>query len=418
MLGHGIRAKAPPEKQEKEAWFLVISQAFYAWPLGFLTVVLPIYLKKAGIDPLWIGSFYTISGICASLLLLILGPILDQKKKKPYLLLGTILPLFSFLILAFSKNLWAIVISSALGGIGLSSGIAGAFQGATFSPLMMVKAGVKGSTKFFSYVTSTWLLSVTLGSLSGGIPEYLQGWGWSPDLSYRFSFFLCALFVLLATLFLLPVKEEEILPSRQRNRIFSLKSGEQKFIWKFGITQACIGMGAGFVVQLLSLWFFLKFGVEEAQIAPWFAASNFAAMIGVYLVPGIVERRGKLFTVISMTLLSSLSILLIPLFGNYQVAAFFFLLRTVFINMSWPAQNSFLMSSVPEDLRSSAASVSNATFGFFSALSPLWGGSLLNAGQIDLPIILGAFFFFLSGFFFYLLFKVPKEAKVDPKFPQ
>ncbi|MGB9834515.1 MAG: MFS transporter [bacterium] len=389
----------------REAWLLVISQGLVAWPIGFLMVVLPIYLKKAGIDPVWIGSFYTISGIFASLFLLVLGPILDRKKKKPFLLLGTALPLLSFLMLAFSRNPWAIIISSALGGIGLSSGIAGAFQGATFSPLLMLKAGVKGSTKFFSYMTSAWLLSATVGSLLGGLPDYFQGWGLSFDYAYRLSFFLCALFTLLAALFLLPIREDEAHLSPERTRLFSLKGEGQKFIWKYGITQAFIGLGAGFVVQLLSLWFFLKFGVGEVQIAPWFAAANFAAMIGAYLVPGIVDRRGKLVTVISTQLLSALFVVLIIVTGNYQLAAFFFLMRTVLINMSWPAQNAFLMSVVPEELRSSAAAVSNASFGFSSALSPLLGGWLMQTGHIDLPIALGAFCFFLSGSFFWLLFK-------------
>lgn len=402
---NSFHTASPVQGSVKETWLLVSSQALVAWPMGFLMVVLPIYLKKVGIDPLWIGSFYTISGIFASLFLIVLGPLLDRKRKKPFLLLGTALPLLSFILLAFLRNPWAIIIASALGGISFSSGIAGAFQGATFSPLLMEKAGIEGSTKFFSYVTSTWLLSVTLGSLLGGLPDYLKMWGLSFDYAYRLSFFLCALFILLGALVLLPIKERGVFFSRERNRLFSVKSKANQFIWKYGVTQAFIGLGAGFVVQLLSLWFFLKFNVGEVQLAPWFAAANFAAMLGAYLVPGMVGRRGKLFTVISTQLLSAIFVVLIIATGNYQVAALFFLARTVLINMSWPAQNAFLMVSVPRELRSSAASVSNAAFGFFSALSPLFGGWLMQSGYIDLPIALGAFCFFLSGSFFWLLFK-------------
>jgi MFS family permease len=389
----------------KEAWLLVISQAFVAWPIGFLAVVLPIYLKKVGIDPVWIGSFFTISGVFASVFLLLLGPLLDLKNKKPFLLLGTALPLVSFLLLAFSRDLWVIIFASALGGIGLSSGIAGAFQGATFSPLMMVKAGIRGSTKFFSYVTSAWLLFATLGSLLGGLPDYFQKWGLSFDFSYRLSFFLCFLFTFFASLALLPIRESPREKSFKRTRLFSLKGEGNRFIWKFSITQVFIGLGAGFVVQLLSLWFFLKFNVGEIQISPWFAAANFAAMVGAYLVPGIVERWGKLTTVIFTQLLGAVCVVLIICTGSYQLAAVFFLLRTVLINMSWPAQNAFLMSVAPEELRSSAAAVSNASFGFSSAISPLFGGWMMQRGMIDLPIGLGALCFLLSGTFFWLLFK-------------
>lgn len=399
---------SPIEKEKvlrKEAWLLVISQAFVAWPMGFLSVVLPIYLKKVGIDPVWIGSFFTISGIFASFFLLLLGPLLDLKNKKPYLLLGTALPLVSFLMLAFSREIWVVIFASALGGIGLSSGIAGAFQGATFSPLVIMKAGVRGSTQFFSYHTSTWLLMATVGSLLGGLPDYFQNWGLGFDFSYRLSFFLCFLFTLLASLVLLPIKEpfKERIP--HRTRLFSLKMEGNRLIWKFGITQVFIGLGAGFIVQLLSLWFFLKFHVGEVQISPWFAAANFGAMVGAYLVPRIVDRWGKLSTVITTQVSSALFALLMIFTGNYHLAAIFFLLRSILINMSWPAQNSFLMSVTPEELRSSAAAVSSASFGFSSALSPLLGGWLMQRGMIDLPIGLGAICFFLSGSLFWFLFK-------------
>jgi predicted MFS family arabinose efflux permease len=176
-------------------------------------------------------------------------------------------------------------------------------------------------------------------------------------------------------------------------------------IGRFALTQVFVGLGAGFVVQLLSLWFFLKFGVSEVQISPWFAAANLAGMVAVGLVPLLALRRSKTSMVIFTQGLSAVMVLLMTFAATYQWASLLYLLRSALMNMSWPLQNAFLFSLVPPERRSSAISLANAAFGLCSSLAPLLGGAMMQNGWLDLPLYLGAISFFLAATTFFLFFR-------------
>ncbi|MEI6308078.1 MAG: MFS transporter [bacterium] len=388
----------------RQAWMLVFSSAASAWSFGFLSVVLPIYLKRSGYDPLNIGAFYTISGLLCALLLLFLGPLLDRRRKKAFLVLGTALPVLSFLLLSLSVESWAVTCAFLLGGIGIIGGLGGALSGATFYPLLFEKTGVAESTHFFSWNTLGWLLMAMLGSLCGGLPEWLAGWGWDPFFAYRLSFVLCALFAALAACLILPLREEHTLTPGRVN-LFEMLHAARGLIGRFALTQVFVGLGAGFVVQLLSLWFFLKFGVSEVQISPWFAAANLAGMVAVGLVPLLALRRSKTSMVIFTQGLSAVMVLLMTFAATYQWASLLYLLRSALMNMSWPLQNAFLFSLVPPERRSSAISLANAAFGLCSSLAPLLGGAMMQNGWLDLPLYLGAISFFLAATTFFLFFR-------------
>lgn len=387
----------------RQAWLLVCSSAASAWSFGFLSVVLPIYLKRSGYDPLTIGAFYTFSGLLCAVLLLFLGPLLDRRRKKALLVLGTALPVLSFLLLSLSVEGWAVTCAFLLGGIGIIGGLGGALSGATFYPLLLEKTGMAESTQFFSWNTFGWLMVAMLGSLCGGLPEWLAGWGWDPSLASRLSFGLCALFAALAACLILPLREGHTLTPGRVN-LFEMFHAARGLIGRFALTQVFIGLGAGFVVQLLSLWFFLKFGVSEVQISPWFAAANLAGMVAVGLVPLLALRRSKTSMVIFTQGLSAMMVLLMTFASTYQWASLLYLLRSALMNMSWPLQNAFLFSLVPPERRSSAISLANAAFGLCSSLAPLLGGAMMRSGWLDLPLYLGALSFFLASATFFLFF--------------
>ncbi len=388
----------------RQAWMLVFSSAASAWSFGFLSVVLPIYLKRSGYDPLTIGAFYTISGLLCAILLLFLGPLLDRRRKKALLVLGTALPVFSFLLLSLSVESWAVTSAFLLGGIGIIGGLGGALSGSTFYPLLFEKTGAAESTHFFSWNTLGWLLMAMFGSLCGGLPEWLTAWGWDSSFAYRMSFVLCALFAVLAACLILPLREGHTLKPGRVNP-FEMFQAARGLIGRFALTQIFIGLGAGFVVQLLSLWFFLKFGVSEVQISPWFAAANLAGMVAVSLVPFLAMRRSKTSMVVVTQGLSAVMVLLMTFAATYQWASILYLLRSALMNMSWPLQNAFLFSLAPHERRSSAISLANAAFGLFSSLAPLLGGAMMRSGWLDLPLYLGAASFFLASATFFLFFR-------------
>ncbi len=58
-----MRDYAPPGRR------LLLASSFVSTvPVGYLLVVLPLYLDRAGIQPAFIGRLYTVSGLVTSLI--------------------------------------------------------------------------------------------------------------------------------------------------------------------------------------------------------------------------------------------------------------------------------------------------------------------------------------------------------------
>jgi MFS family permease len=92
---------------------LLLSSFLATVPLGYLIVVLPLYLARSGIEPAVIGGFYTASGAMAALLVAFSGVLADRWGRRRFLLAGTLLPIASFAIFATTREIpWLIFASS------------------------------------------------------------------------------------------------------------------------------------------------------------------------------------------------------------------------------------------------------------------------------------------------------------------
>jgi MFS family permease len=68
-----VRDFAPPGTR------LLLASSFVATvPMGYLLVVLPLYLDRAGIQPAFIGLLYTVSGLVSSLIVAFSGVFADR----------------------------------------------------------------------------------------------------------------------------------------------------------------------------------------------------------------------------------------------------------------------------------------------------------------------------------------------------
>src|SRR4029453_11075238 len=59
-----------------------------------------------------------------------------------------------------------------------------------------------------------------------------------------------------------------------------------------------LGFGLGIAVQLLPLWFGLRFGVTEADLGPWYAVTQLVSLGTVLIVPYLERTLGGPRTVL------------------------------------------------------------------------------------------------------------------------
>ncbi|HEY9325338.1 MAG TPA: MFS transporter, partial [Candidatus Limnocylindria bacterium] len=90
-----MREYAPPGTR------LLLASAFVSTvPMGYLLVVLPLYLVRAGIEPAFIGLLYTVSGLVTSLIVAFSGVFADRWGRRRFIVAGTLLPVPSYLVFA------------------------------------------------------------------------------------------------------------------------------------------------------------------------------------------------------------------------------------------------------------------------------------------------------------------------------
>src|SRR3954469_25252802 len=209
-----FRSYAPPGTR------LLLASSFVATiPLGYLLVVLPLYLARAGIEPAVIGSFYTASGAMTAVLVAFSGVLADRWGRRRFLIVGTLLPIVSYLIFASTRDVPWLVFASFLGGVGLANGAAGALTIAGFDALLADNTTERTRTKVFAASQALFSLGIAIGSLCAGIPALLHRvFGFDELGAYGPPYYAMVAITIAAGLILLPVRDD---PNVHKARVAS-----------------------------------------------------------------------------------------------------------------------------------------------------------------------------------------------------
>lgn len=386
---------------------LLLASSFLATvPLGYLIVVLPLYLARAGLEPAIIGGLYTASGAMTALLVAFSGVFADRWGRRRFLLAGTLLPIPSYLIFASTTEIGWLVVASLLGGVGLANGAAGALTIASFDALLADNTTEEQRTRVFAASQALWSLALAFGSLSAGAPLLLHQIvpGLSEIAAYRPPYLAMALVTLAAGLVLLPIRDD---PAVHAARVAAgwWPRRSRRPILTYAIAVGFLGFGLGVAVQLLPLWFGLRFGVTEADLGPWYAAGQIASLGTLVAIPYLERRLGGPNTVLIALSSSAVCIALIVVAPFFWLAATLHLIRSFLTNLSWPFHQSLLMTATVPEERATAVGIGFSVWGTTNALGPLAAGALIGAGAYALPLLLGAAVYVCGGLVFGIGFR-------------
>jgi len=379
-------------------------------PVGYLQVVLPLYLNRAGLDPSLIGLLYSLSGLVTAGLVAFSGALADRFGRRGFLMLGTALPICSYAIFLVTTLPAWLVVASLLGGVGLANGAAGAMTAASFDALLAEHSPVVSRTSIFAWAQTLWSLALGLGSVAAGAAEWLRLV--RPDLgeldAYRPPFVVLIVLAAVAALLLIPlgdVGSSRLEPAAQQRRGW-LPRRSAGVIARYAFAIGLFGLGLGVAVQLLPLWFKLRFGADEALLGPWYAAAAVLSLGSVVISPWLHRQLGGAMAVLLVQLLGGLSLLSIAVIAPvFEIAAIAFVVRNVLANLAWPLQQSMLMTvAVPEE-RATAAGIGFSIWGLANAAGPAIGGLMIQSGWLGLPIVLGSAAYILGGLAFGLGFR-------------
>ncbi len=386
---------------------LLLASSFLATvPLGYLIVVLPLYLSRAGIEPAVIGGFYTASGAMTALLVAFSGVFADRWGRRRFLLAGTLLPIVSYLIFASTTDIPWLVFASFLGGVGLANGAAGALTVSSFDALLADNTSEATRTKVFASSQALWSLALALGSLCAGAPELLHRLvpTLDPLAAYRPPYVAMAVLTLAAGLVLLPIRDDpEVHRARAAAGWWPKRS--RGAILTYSIAIGFLGFGLGVAIQLLPLWYGLRFGVNEADLGPWYAAGQLASVGTLVAIPYFERRFGGPNTVLVALSTSAVCLALIVIAPVFWIAATLHLVRSFMTNLSWPFHQSILMTATVPEERGTAVGIGFSVWATTNALGPLAAGALIGAGVFALPLLVGSVTYVCGGLVFGIGFR-------------
>ena len=249
--------------------------------------------------------------------------------------------------------------------------------------------GSGGRTGIFAWYNLTIDAGHALGSLLGGLPALLRAHAGTDVLaSYRWAWALYSVLCLAAgaaALCLSPAIERRATPRTAR-----LSPSARGVVAKFAALSGLDSLGGGFLTTaMLSYWFFKRFGVNEAVLAPLFFAVRVANGCSHLAAAWLARRIGLVNTMVFTHLPSSLLLMTVPFAPTLPIAIALFLIRESLVEMDVPTRQSYLMAVVQEEERLAAAGITNLTRSVAWAAAPACAGWLMRSLSLSAPLVVG-----------------------------
>lgn len=374
-----------PDSATAEARRLVGARTVRGFADGLVSVTLASYLDGLGFSAFEIGAIITATMLGSAALTLWIGLRGSRLNARAVLLAGTALMAATGFGFAVFTEFWPLLIVGFAGTMNPSASDVSLFLPVEQS-LLSERVGARERTSLFARYTLGGALAGAFGALAAALPGPLAH-ALDVPLSdvQRGVFVLYGLTSLVVVAMYIPLRVTPAAVDSPRGL------GESRpVVLKLAALFSLDSFGGGLVVQsLLALWLFQRFDLSvEAAGAVFFVAGVLSA--GSQLLSPVLARRvGLVRTMVFTHLPANIFLVTAAFMPNAPLAVAFLLLRMALSQMDVPARQSYVMSVVPPERRTAAASVTNVPRSLASAGAPLLAGAMLGASGFGWPLLAG-----------------------------
>ncbi|MGC8546152.1 MAG: MFS transporter [Thermoplasmata archaeon] len=380
-------------QNQKDLKRIYASSILTGIPMGFNFVAFPIYLSLVGYNSFEIGLVIAVGTLVGAIFMIPFGVLSDKFGRLKFIITARVLSAVSFLMLIFSYNIVIVYASNIIQGIAFAN------IGSSFSALMSEKSTIENRNFVFSRNTFFSGVSMAGGMVLSNFPNYLINLKFGVFPSFRYMFILFFLIQLVSIILFLGISEDYV-PIKRRG----ISKETMRTVWKLGVL-GMIGLGAGIIVRLFSLWFYLKFGLNIGTIGNFFAISQFLTALANLFSARLASLMGTIKSIVTTEALSVVILVLIPLSISPSMAIVLYITRSLLMNMSSPVMTAFTMSIIRKEERATAASIIQLFDSAPRSFGPAIGGYFYSIGDLDLPFYITAFLYSISITFFFILFR-------------
>ncbi len=383
----------------RDARLTIATFMFWAFGYGINEVLFNLYLLEAGFGEDFIGFFLSISVVLTGSLAIAIGMLADRFSRKKMLLVGYVTVLLSILIQYSTLTPIYLLFSQLLNGVGF------AITGVCWQPYTVSVTTEEERVHVFTVRFAFFLIASLFGSLIGGfLPTVWTNLGLAVDLltAYRLSLWTALIPMSLGALMIIPLRTDKVNASRKRFGFGNIR--HRGFIGKYAFAWTVSGLGAGLFVQFFNLFFKLAFEADATTIGIIFAINTLVMAGGNFASPAIVDRFGKLATIIWFQVISVPFLLSLAWSPVLSLAIVGFVGRALFMNIAWPVMDVFYMEGLDKEEQSTAMGVINAGDSLSRAVGLNIGGWLLAAGFLRAPFAIATILYTASIILFYWFF--------------
>jgi MFS family permease len=363
---------------------------------GFLSVVLALYLARAGLSEKQIGLLFTFTLAGDAGISLWLTTSADRFGRRRTLIAGALLMVGAGIIFIVTRNPILLMAAAIIGVISPSGNEIGPFLSVEQAGLAQMLPDER-RTQVFAWYNLSGSFATAAGALAGGwLAQFLQGGGLSAFDSYRAVLtgyviggaVLAVLFQFLTAAIEVPLETLQVAAKRTLGLHRS-----KGVIFRLSALFALDAFAGGLVVQsMVAYWFHVKFGIEAGIIGSIFFGANVLAGISALLAGRLAKKIGLINTMVFTHIPSNLLLMLVPLMPNLPLAIAVLLARFSISQMDVPTRQSYTMAVVAPDERSAASGVTAIARSVGAAISPSLTGIFLS-----IPLLLSAPFFLAGG---------------------
>lgn len=374
---------------------------FDAIGIGYLFTVIPAYLPELGFSSEDVGLLLAVFSLATMMCAIPLGLMSDRLGRKKVLIFG--LSLFTPLLLGFAltTDLAALLLFSMLGGVAEAAFLT------AWNALIADQTTLENRNAAFAL---SFLINGAFSGVGFALPLFFpfieDSTGWSSAAVHQGTFVVLALLCLIPPIALHFVNRDyqerrEAKGRREGGRLAKSRSN----LIRFSLTNLLIGLGAGFIISLVPTWLFLRFGVTDSFSGPLLAISNITMALASFASARLAFRYGSVRAIVLTQGISTVFLVMIPFMAGPVLAGAVYIVRSMFMNMAGPIQDSFLMSIIDKDERGLASAVNNIIWRLPNSITTVFGGMLLAAGFYDLPFFITAACYVAGISIFFVLFR-------------
>jgi MFS family permease len=360
--------------------------------VGFLGVVLGVYLSRVGVSATWIGLVIGagIAGMSvATATASWVGPRIGCRST---LVVLSLLTALGGLALAVVPSLSALLFLAFLGMINGT----GTDRSASFALEQAIIPGLvpdSGRTWSLSWYNALLDGGGALGALGAALPVAIRGIvhvDWRTAYGYLF-FAFAALQILLACVYLFLPSHKDLMRSKSRDVTSPAVSPQSRRVVRNLAALFLIdSFGGGFLTDaVVSYWFFHRFGLTEQSLGVIFFAVHLLNAISHLGAAWIAQRIGLVNTMVFTHLPSSVFLIAIPLASSPVLAVTLLLLRETFVEMDVPTRQSYVAAMVQPHERAFASGITNVTRTAGWAVASSLSGAIMQNLSFSAPLVLG-----------------------------